>query len=381
MLYVLLISSLVIWLLILFSPWQPYRTKERWDVHYPGKGEDDLGDLTVLIPARNEEEVLRRTLKAVQSQGKNLRIIVIDDQSTDSTYEVATNTLNEAGGGEVIAGSEHPPGWSGKLWALEQGRRLVDSPMVMLLDADINLKPGVITGLKNRLISEEYSFLSLMAKPPLKSFWEKLMMPAFIYYFKLLYPFRISNSDSNLVAAAAGGCILTKTEVLSSIGGFESLKEAIIDDCTLARKVKEKGYRTWTGLTRSAVSIRPYKDLNEIWNMVARTAFTQLLYSSLLLLLCTVIMLLAYWIPVAGLLAGVFSADADIFNISLVVYGILSITYLPVLRFYKVSSGYALMLPFIGTLYLLMTWTSAIRYWSGERLRWRGRVEFKADRA
>jgi len=350
-------------------------------VHYPGKGEDDLGDLTVLIPARNEEEVLRRTLKAVQSQGKNLRIIVIDDQSNDSTYEVAKNTLNEAGGGEVIAGSEHPPGWSGKLWALEQGRRLADSPMVMLLDADIELKPGVISGLKNRLISEEYSFLSLMAKPPLKSFWEKLLMPAFIYFFKLLYPFRISNSESNLVAAAAGGCVLTKTEVLSSIGGFESLKEAIIDDCTLARKVKEKGYRTWTGLTRSAVSIRPYKDLNEIWNMVARTAFTQLRYSSLLLILCTGIMLLAYWIPVAGLLAGVFSADTDIFNISLVVNGILSITYLPVLRFYQVSSGYALMLPFIGTLYLLMTWTSAIRYWNGERLRWRGRVEFKADRA
>lgn len=381
MLYLLLISSLVIWLIILFLPWQPYRTKERWDVHYPGKGEDDLSDVTVLIPARNEEEVLRRTLKAIQSQGENLRIIVIDDQSTDRTYEVAKNVMDEAGWGEVVEGSEHPPGWSGKLWALEQGRRLVDSPMVMLLDADIELKPGVITGLKYRLISEEYSFLSLMAKPPLKSFWEKLLMPAFIYYFKLLYPFSISNSGSNLVSAAAGGCVLTKTNVLSAIGGFNSLKHAIIDDCTLARKVKEKGYRTWTGLTRSAVSIRPYKDLNEIWNMVARTAFTQLRYSSVLLLLCTGIMILAYWIPVAGLLAGVFSADADIFNISLIVYGILSITYLPVLRFYQVSSGYALTLPFIGTLYLLMTWTSAIRYWSGERLRWRGRIEFKADRA
>lgn len=381
MLYLLLISSLVIWLIILFLPWQPYRTKERWDVHYPGKGEDDLSDVTVLIPARNEEEVLRRTLKAIQSQGENLRIIVIDDQSTDRTYEVAKNVMDEAGWGEVVEGSEHPPGWSGKLWALEQGRRLVDSPMVMLLDADIELKPGVITGLKYRLISEEYSFLSLMAKPPLKSFWEKLLMPAFIYYFKLLYPFSISNSGSNLVSAAAGGCVLTKTNVLSAIGGFNSLKHAIIDDCTLARKVKEKGYRTWTGLTRSAVSIRPYKDLNEIWNMVARTAFTQLRYSSVLLLLCTGIMILAYWIPVAGLLAGVFSADADIFNISLIVYGILSITYLPVLRFYQVSSGYALTLPFIGTFYLLMTWTSAIRYWSGERLRWRGRIEFKADRA
>lgn len=350
-------------------------------MHYPGKGEDDLSDVTVLIPARNEEEVLRRTLKAIQSQGENLRIIVIDDQSTDRTYEVAKNVMDEAGWGEVVEGSEHPPGWSGKLWALEQGRRLVDSPMVMLLDADIELKPGVITGLKYRLISEEYSFLSLMAKPPLKSFWEKLLMPAFIYYFKLLYPFSISNSGSNLVSAAAGGCVLTKTNVLSAIGGFNSLKHAIIDDCTLARKVKEKGYRTWTGLTRSAVSIRPYKDLNEIWNMVARTAFTQLRYSSVLLLLCTGIMILAYWIPVAGLLAGVFSADADIFNISLIVYGILSITYLPVLRFYQVSSGYALTLPFIGTFYLLMTWTSAIRYWSGERLRWRGRIEFKADRA
>lgn len=350
-------------------------------MHYPGKGEDDLGDLTVLIPARNEEEVLRKTLRTVKSQGKNLRIIVIDDQSSDRTYEVAKKELTDSGGGEVIAGSEHPPGWSGKLWALEQGRRLVDSPMVMLLDADIQLQPGVISGLKNRLISEEYSFLSLMAKPPLKSFWEKLLMPAFIYYFKLLYPFSISNSKSKLVAAAAGGCVLTKSEVLSSIGGFESLREAIIDDCTLARKVKEKGFRTWTGLTRSAISIRPYKDLYEIWNMVARTAFTQLRYSTFLLLLCTGIMLLAYWVPVAGLLFGTFSANSQIFNISLIAYGILSITYLPVLRFYKVPSGYSLLLPLIGTLFLLMTWTSAIRYWKGERLRWRGRIEFKADRA
>ena len=379
MLYALLVSSLVLWLIILFLPWQPYRTKERWDAHYPGTGEDGLGDITVLIPARNEEGVIGETLKALFSQGKNLQIIVIDDQSSDQTAERAKKVLKNRG--EVLAGSKHPPGWSGKLWALEQGRELVETPLVLLLDADIKLKPGVVSGLRQRLISEEYSFLSLMAKPPLNRYWEKLLMPAFIYYFKLLYPFSISNSKSNLVAAAAGGCVLTKREMLSSIGGFESLKEAIIDDCTLARKVKEKGYRTWTGLTHSAISIRPYKDLNEIWNMVARTAFTQLRYSSILLLLCTAIMLLAYWVPVAGLLAGIFTAKSDIFNISLIAYGILSITYIPVLRFYKVSSGYAVMLPFIGTLFLLMTWTSAIRYWSGERLRWRGRVEFEADRA
>jgi len=346
-------------------------------VEYPNSGEDDLGDVTVLIPARNEEKVIGKTLPAVRSQGKNLHVIVIDDASTDRTAAAARQALD--GRGEVIIGSEHPPGWSGKLWALEQGRRRVRTPIVMLLDADIKLKPGVISGLRNRFHSEKFSFLSLMAKPPLKSFWEKLLLPAFVYYFKLLYPFGISNSKSRLVAAAAGGCVLTKTEILASIGGFESLKSAIIDDCTLARRIKEKGYRTWIGLTRSAVSVRPYEGLKEIWDMVARTAYTQLRHSVFLLMLCTFLMLLAYWIPIAGLLYGFFTANPGVFNTSLVASGILTITYLPVLRFYKISSGYALFLPFTGTLFLFMTWTSAIRYWQGERLRWRGRIEFESD--
>ncbi len=372
MIEILLISSLALWLVILFLPWQPCRTTERWDVTVPVSGEEDLSGVTVLIPARNEEKVIEKTLKAVLKQGVNHRIIVIDDNSTDRTAEISMEILQDRG--EVITGGERPHGWTGKLWALEQGLQQVQSPVMMLIDADIHLKRGVISGLLHRLNTEEYSFLSLMAKPSLRGFWEKLLMPAFVYFFKLLYPFKISNSKNNIVAAAAGGCVLTKTDVLKKIGGFESLKGALIDDCTLARRVKEKGFRTWLGLTRSAKSIRPYSGLQEIWDMVARTAFTQLRHSIALLLVCTIIMILAYWIPVAGLLLSIFDGNSAMFNMSMLAYGILSITILPVLRFYKVSPAYALLLPFTGTLFLLMTWTSALRYWRGERMRWRGRL-------
>lgn len=244
----------------------------------------------------------------------------------------------------------------------------------MLLDADIELRPGVVAGLKERLQNEEYAFISLMAMPSLNGFWEKMLMPAFVYFFKLLYPFRLANSNSGIVAAAAGGCIITKTEVLDRIGAFESIKGALIDDCMLARHVKSAGYRTWLGLTHSAKSIRPYGGLAEIWNMVARTAFTQLRYSLLLLLACTVIMILTYWVPVAGL----FFGSGSMLIAASAALGIMLLTYIPTLQFYNLSWFWALALPVIAALFLAMTWTSAIRYWSGEQVRWRGRAVKRA---
>ena len=160
-----------------------------------------------------------------------------------------------------------PSGWSGKLWALQQGLQHVKTPLVLLLDADIELKPGIVGSLREHMQQYEVAFISLMAAPMMSNFWEKLLMPAFVYFFKLLYPFYLSNSGKSKVAAAAGGCILMQSRLLDEIGGFAAIKNELIDDCSLAKRIKSKGHKTWIRLTHSACSIRPYGNLGRsgIW--------------------------------------------------------------------------------------------------------------------
>jgi hopene-associated glycosyltransferase HpnB len=356
-----------IWLIILVLPWRPWSTREVLDgVSNPSQ--EDLTDITVLVPARNEEEMIKTTLPALLKQGRGLHIILIDDQSTDCTYEIARQV-----GGEnllIILGEVPSAGWSGKLWALEQGRRQVDTPLTLLLDADIELSPGIIAELRRTMKEKNVQLISLMAKLRMQTFWERLLMPAFIYFFKLLYPFPLSNSASSKTAAAAGGCILVETEVLNAIGAFTSLRGELIDDCALARRVKSAGYRTWMGLSHSVRSLRPYNNLGIIWNMVTRTAFTKLGYSKIALFLCTLMMLASFSIPVIGLLL----PFAYVKLLSAFCLAGMMLTYLPTLRFYRISGWWALPMPLIGTLYLAMTWTSAVNYWLGETARWKGRT-------
>ena len=355
------------WLIILFLPWRPWSTGEVLD-GVSTLPEEDLSDITVLIPARNEEEMIKTTLPALLGQGRGLHIILIDDQSTDGTFEVA----RQVGGKNlfIILGEVPPAGWSGKLWALEQGRRHCETPLTLLLDADIEVKPGVILELRRAMKDKNVQLISLMAMLRMKTFWERMLMPAFIYFFKLLYPFRLSNSASSKTAAAAGGCILVETEVLKAIGAFASLQGELIDDCALARRVKSSGYRTWIGLSRSVRSLRPYNDLGVIWNMVARNGFTQLGYSKLALSFCTIIMLASFLVPGIGLLLSpIYLKLLSAFCLSTMM-----LTYLPTLRFYGILGWWALAMPVIGTLYLAMTWTSAIKYWLGETAEWKGRT-------
>ncbi len=294
----LAIAGTCIWITILLLPWRPWATSESLDAA-PDSSEDDLSDITVLIPARNEAGVIETTLSGLKTQGDGLNIILVDDQSVDNTAHVA-----EASAGEnlrIVSGTPPNAGWSGKLWALEQGLRHVDTELLLLLDADIELKPGILQTLRRKMHEDGLQLISLMVALRMVSFWERLLMPAFIYFFKMLYPFRLSNSAFPWVAAAAGGCILVKTETIRAIGGFRTLQNELIDDCALAKRVKSSGHRIWIGLSHSACSLRPYDDLRTIWNMVARTAFNQLRYSALLLFLCTVIMIIVFWVPVAGL--------------------------------------------------------------------------------
>jgi len=351
----------LMWFGLLLTPWRAWSTRERLEAK-PGAMMTDLGSVTVLIPARNEAEVIGQTLSALQAQGPGLKIIVIDDQSDDGTGDIARSYGNV----RVVGGAPLPAGWAGKLWALEQGKAHVDTPMTLLLDADIALEPGLLPTLIRHKLESGSNFVSLMADLRRTSFWDRLLLPAFVYFFKLLYPFGLSNSKFRWVAAAAGGCVLVDTAALHKAGAFASLRGALIDDCTLARQIKRAGYRTWIGLSRSVISLRPYGDLKSIHDMVARSAFTQLGYSTPLLLFVTLLFAAAYWLPLAALVLGSKLAAAALLAMCL--------AYVPTLRYYDLSPIWALASPIIGALYLGMTWSSALRYWRGVRSKWKNRT-------
>ena len=353
----------LMWVGLLLTPWRPWSTRERIEAD-PHAGSADLSQITVLIPARNEADVIGLTLGGLQAQGHGLQVIVVDDQSTDDTAKIAASFPHT----RVVSGQPLPEGWAGKLWALEQGKAHVQTPMTLLLDADIQLQPGLLPALLAHKQRDDRQFVSLMADLRRTSFWDRLLLPAFVYYFKLIYPFALSNSSFRHVAAAAGGCILVDTKALQRAGAFASLRNALIDDCTLARQVKNAGYRTWLGLSRDVVSLRPYGSLRSIHDMVARSAFTQLGYSTVLLLVVTVLFALAYGLPFALL------GSAQTWRLGLIALVAMMVSYLPMLRYYQMRMAWALLLPLGAALYLAMTWSSAIRYWRGVRSRWKDRT-------
>lgn len=365
--------ALLVWLIVLVLPWRPWSTRERLEADAE-RSRESLDDVTVLIPARDEAETLPQTLAGLSTQGPGLDIVVVDDQSSDGTGAIAQSS--GVAGVRVISGAPLPAGWTGKVWAQSQARPLLNRPLVLLLDADIVLAPGLIATLRHRLRGRRLGLASLMAELPMEGFWERLLLPAFVYFFKLVYPFHVANSPSKRVAAAAGGCVLLETGALDAIGGFASLRDAIIDDCTLARRVKDAGFRTWIGLTRSVTSHRRYFGLGGIWRMVTRTAFTQLRYSWSALALCTLLMIISFLSPVVM----AFSPDLSARTIALGAWLLMWLAYLPTLRFYGIPAPWGLMMPFIGLLFLTMTWDSARRYLGGERSAWRGR-RYSAGRA
>lgn len=363
---VLVTGAAVLWCGLLLLPWRPWSTAEALDAASSDVA-DDLSDITVLIPARNERATLPRTLAALDEQGDGLRVIVVDDNSSDGTADAArASSLDQLC---VVSGSALPAGWSGKLWALEQGRQQITSRCILLLDADIQLRPGTITALRRKLNNEGHQLVSLMAAPGTGNPWERLLMPAFVYFFKLLYPFPLANSMGSRIAAAAGGCVLLDAAALAKVGGFGAIRDQLIDDCALARLFKRNGYSTWLGLTHSAQMLRR-QGLRDIWNMVARSAYCQLHYSKLVLISASALLLLVFVIPLIGLWTGPTMARL----LALTALAAMLVSYRPTLRYYMLPSGWACTLPVAGTLYLLMTWTSALRYACGQRSRWKNRV-------
>lgn len=324
------------------------------------------------------------TLHSLARQGPGLKVRVIDDESTDETamrVGDAAAELAEARypGGfplqiELIPGQPLPEGWGGKLWALQQGLRAGCRDYTLLLDADIVLEPFVIPALLQTASQRRAALVSVMAKLRCESGWEKLLVPPFIFFFKLLYPFALTSDQRSRVAAAAGGCILVETSALEHVGGFESIRTELIDDCALAQRLKRQGHGLWIGLSDAVRSRRRYETLRDFWQMVSRTAFTQLKYSSALLAATTVLMVWLFIVPFAALAAGPQPARIAAGLAWVAMAGV----FLPTVRYYRLTSAWALSLPAAAALLLAMTWSSAINYWRGMRAQWKART-YDAD--
>ncbi|HEX5314604.1 MAG TPA: glycosyltransferase, partial [Gammaproteobacteria bacterium] len=355
--------ALGLWAAVLVVPWQPWRCRERLEAEAEGAAASET-DFTVLIPARNEASVIGETLAALAAAAPGAPVIVTDDESDDGTAGIvgASGLQNLI----LVAGTPPPPGWAGKLWALEQGLARVHTQRVLLVDADIRLAPGMIAAVQ-RKADEGYALVSVLAEPCWRGLATRLLLPAFVYFFKLLYPFALANRPRGPIAAAAGGVILVEREVLASIGGFAAWHDAIIDDCALAARVKRAGQRTFLGLSRGAQSLRQ-QNLASIAAMVTRSAWVQLHESPLLLLAATALLVLAFWVPPAALaFAGVPRW------LGVAACAALAASYLPVLLYYRRNPLAAILLPVVATAYLVLTWLSALRAATGTRSAWKGR--------
>jgi len=356
--------ALACWAGVLLAPWAAWLCREHLEPDPASPAPH--GDFTVLIPARNEAQVIRETLRALAVAAPGAAVIVVDDQSTDGTAaRVRASGLPNL---TLIAGTLPPSGWTGKLWALQQGLERVATPRVLLLDADIRLAPGMLAPLQ-RKADEGCALVSLCAEPCWDGIAARWLLPAFVYFFKLLYPFALANDVHSRVAAAAGGVVLADRAALLDAGAFGAWRDAIIDDCTLAARVKRKGHRCWIGLTRGATSQRR-AGFADIAQMIARTAFVQLRESLLLTVAVSVLLVVAFWIPVFALASGPTHAARAL---GLIATLAMLACYLPTLMYYRRNPLSALLLPLAATFFLAATWYSVWRALAGTRSVWKGR--------
>ncbi|HTS27917.1 MAG TPA: glycosyltransferase [Bryobacteraceae bacterium] len=337
-----------------------------------------LPRIVAVIPARNEAAVVGNAIGSLgrQEYAGEFQIVLVDDGSSDGTDAVARRAAPE-GMLTVVHAAPLPPGWSGKLWAVAEGIRhaqAFDPDYFLLTDADIVHPPANLAELVARAASEEHDLVSYMATLRCRTAAERALIPAFVFFFFLLYPPAWIRSRRHQTAGAAGGCILIRRAVLERIGGIASIAGNLIDDCALASRVKKSGGRVWLGLSPETRSIREYVSFGEIGSMISRTAFTQLRYSALLLGGTLLGLAITYLAPPVLAIGGAIAGSSWIAAAGAAAWLSMSIAYYPVLRYYGVSPLRAPALPLVAAFYLGATVHSAIAHWRGRGGMWKGRV-------
>ncbi|MFG2893427.1 glycosyltransferase [Streptomyces sp. NPDC048248] len=372
-------GSLLAWAWLLLGQGFFWRTDQRLPAR---RDPARWPSVAVVVPARDEAEVLPDSLPSLLAQKYPGRaeVFLVDDGSTDGTGTVARALAAERGGLAltVCSPGEPEPGWTGKLWAVRHGiaqaRERLAPEYLLLTDADIAHEPDSLRELVAAARSADLDLVSQMARLRVVTFWERLIVPAFVYFFGQLYPFRWVNRPGARTAAAAGGCVLLRREAAERAGIPETIRHAVIDDVTLARAVQRSGGTIWLGLADRVTSVRPYPRLAELWRMVARSAYAQLLHQPLLLVGTVAGLALVYLAPPAVLLAGAAAGEATAAALGGAAWLVMCGTYLPMLRYYRQPPWTALLLPFTAVLYLLMTMDSAVQHYRGRGAAWKGRT-------
>jgi len=334
--------------------------------------------VTAVIPARNESDYIARSVTSLLRQDYRgpLTIVVVDDDSDDGTSAVATDAAAGDGRLSIIRTAGPAAGWTGKLWAVNQGIAAAESShpeYLLLTDADIEHAPDTLSWLVWQSMAGRFVLTSLMAKLRCVSLAEKIHVPAFIYFFQMLYPFAwVARADSS-TAAAAGGCMLVRADALARVGGIAGIRGALIDDCSLAAKLKTVG-PIWLGLTNRARSIRPYPTFVDVARMVSRSAYSQLRYSLLALIATTLGMAITFVVPP---ILGLFASGLPRY-LGLLAWAAMSLSFVPTLRYYRLSPIWSLALPGIALLYMSYTLQSAYQHFRRRGGQWKGRVHADA---
>ncbi|MFV0137535.1 glycosyltransferase [Streptomyces sp. HMX87] len=370
--------SLTVWLWLLLGQGMFWRT----DVRLPPRRRPDAWpSVCVVVPARDEAAVLPASLPSLlgQKYPGRAEVFLIDDGSSDGTGELARELARHQDGLPLTVASpgEPPPGWTGKLWAVRHGIVLARArapEYLLLTDADIAHAPDSLRRLVEAAGTGGFDVVSQMARLRVASAWERLVVPAFVYFFSQLYPFRRIAKEGARTAAAAGGCVLLRTEAAERARIPDAIRDAVIDDVALARAVKRGGGRVWLGLADGVDSVRPYPGLPDLWRMVSRSAYAQLRHQPLLLAGTVLGLALVYLVPPLAVVVGAVTGNAATVALGAPAWLVMAGTYLPMLRYYRLPPWSALLLPFTAFLYLLMTVDSAVQHHRGRGAAWKGRT-------
>jgi len=374
------VAPVLIWTYLLLGRGFFWLARERDDRDEPAPPAQ-WPAVVAVTPARNEADVIARSVGSLLAQDYpgEFHLVLVDDQSDDGTADVARVTAAALGQDrrlQVLPGQPLPKGWVGKMWAVNQGvsRASLTSPVYLLLtDADIGHAPDNLRRLVSRAEAGDLALVSLMARLCTETWAERLLIPAFVFFFDMLFPFGWVNDPRSKVAAGAGGCMLIRREAFEAAGGVAAIKDAIIDDCALATRLKAQG-PIWLGLTHRAESLRPYGSIGDIGKMVSRSAYAQLNYSPWLLAGTVLGMALTYLAPCAAALFGQGAVRA----LGVLAWLMMGLSFAPMVRYYRLSPLWGFALPLIGVLYTLFTVQSAVQVWQGKGGMWKGRAQAMA---